>query len=365
MGRNSIIIADDFRANRKILSHIFCEQFDIIEAIDGEDTISKLEENQEKVVLLFLDLKMPKKTGLEVLEHMKKTGLLELIPVIMITGESTESTDVMAYENGVSEIIYKPFDATIVMRRAMNMIELYEHKLHLEDEIKTKKEELEKKNQELQRQQELLEKNNSFLIETLTSIIEARSERSSESVQRVKYFTGIILSNLVELYPDLELNSTQIQLIMNASTLHDIGKITTPDYILHKTTELTKDEARILRQHPIAGCEILDKFKQRESDFFRYCYDICRYHHERYDGSGYPDGLSGDDIPIWAQVVAVADTYNDMVSGYELKIPYAPDVAVKMIINGERGAFSPKIIDCLDSAKLQLYKAVEEQMSEE
>ncbi|MEE1009213.1 MAG: response regulator [Agathobacter sp.] len=362
MGRNSILIADDFRANRKILAHIFEEQFDIFEAEDGQATIDILNKKKDEIVLVFLDLKMPRKTGLDVLEYMKKEKLLDIIPVIMITGESTESTDVMAYESGVSEIIYKPFDATIVMRRAKNMIELYRHKLYLEDEIKEKKEELEEKNRELRKQQEMLEENNNFLIQALSSVIEVRSMESAESISRIKKITGILLNNLVEMYPEVGLSNTQIQLIMNASTLHDIGKISLPDSILHKQGELNEEEKEILKQHSINGCNILERFKQRENEFYVYCYDICRYHHERYDGSGYPDGLKGDEIPIWAQVVSVADVYNDMVTGTKYKTPFAADVAIKMILEGKCGAFSPKIMDCLDSAKLELYRAIENEI---
>ncbi|MBQ2405732.1 MAG: response regulator [Lachnospiraceae bacterium] len=273
--KNMLLIVDDVDINRDILGDIFVEQYEITEAENGEEAIKELEAHKDEIALVFLDLQMPKKNGLDVLDFMNETGLINLIPVIMITGESTVDSD----------------------------------------------------------------------------------------LKRVKTFTGILLYHLQKLYPEYELSDEQLKLIVNASALHDIGKIAIPDDILLKPGKLTRDEFEIMKTHTNKGCEILEMFKQEENEFYQYCYDICRYHHERYDGKGYPDQLSGEDIPIWAQVVSIIDVYDALVSKRVYKIPYAVEEAERMILTGECGTFSPKIIDCFEAAKLELFQLTEGKFS--
>lgn len=352
MQKNTLLIVDDMDINREILMDIFEEQFDAIEAADGEEAIRQLEMHKDEIALMFLDLQMPQKNGLEVLEYMNRENLMQKIPVIMITGEATVESDVNAYELGVSDIIYKPFSEAIVIRRTLNLIELFEHRIHLEEELK-------KRTQELMKSREKLSKSNEFLIDALSSVVEFRSMESGEHIQRVKYFTNVILKYLNKLYPEYGLTDEQIHLITHAAALHDIGKIAIADNILMKPGKLTKDEFEVMKTHTTVGCEILEKFKQEENEFYRYCYDICRYHHERYDGGGYPDKLVGEDIPIWAQVVSVVDVYDALVSKRVYKIPYAVDEAARMIREGECGVFSPKILDCFEQAKNVLFELTE------
>lgn len=342
--KKTLLIADDEEINRSILRLIFEEQFNILEAKDGEQTIEILEANRDRIVLLFLDLMMPGKTGLDVMEYMKNNGYMSTIPVIMITGEATVETDVKAYEYGASDIIYKPFDSRVVMRRTINILELFENRINLEKQ-------LEKRTKALMASREKLEKSNEFLVNALSSVVEFRSLESGEHIKRVRYFTRIILNYLMKYYPEYHLGKDQIDLIVNASALHDIGKIAIPDSILLKPGRLTPEEFEEMKKHTTYGCELLEHFKQEESEFYRYCYDICRHHHERFDGKGYPDGLKGEEIPIWAQVVSIVDVYDALVSKRVYKTPYMADVAVKMIHNGECGTFSPKILDCFDMAK--------------
>lgn len=342
--KKTILIADDAEINRGILRLIFEEQFDILEAQDGEQAIELLEAQHDKIVLLFLDLMMPIKTGLDVIEYMRDQGYMDTIPVIMITGEATAETDVKAYEYGVSDIIYKPFEARVVMRRTINILELFENRLNMEKK-------LEERTKELIASREKLERSNEFLVNALSSVVEFRSLESGEHIKRVRYFTRIILNCLMKFYPEYGLTKDQIDLIVNASALHDIGKIAIPDSILLKPAKLTPAEFEEMKKHTIYGCNLLEHFKQDESDFYKYCYDICRHHHERYDGKGYPDGLEGENIPIWAQVVSIVDVYDALVSKRVYKTPYAADTAVSMIHNGECGTFSPKILDCFDRVK--------------
>lgn len=356
MDKNTLLIADDVEINREILKNIFEEQFEILEAGDGDEALQLIEENHERIVLVFLDLIMPGKTGLDVLKYMVEKQYMNSIPVIIITGEATADTDEKAYEYGASDIIYKPFEPRVVMRRTMNIIELFSHRIDIEKK-------LEKRTKQLRESREKLRRSNEFLINALSSVVEFRSLESGEHIKRVKYFTEVLLRQLVEYYPEYHLTEEDVEQIVNASVLHDLGKIAIPDSILLKPGKLTKDEFEEMKKHTIYGCELLEKFKQEENDFYRYCYEICRYHHERYDGNGYPDRLKGEEIPISAQVVSIVDVYDALVSERVYKKPYAVDEAVRMIFAGECGVFSPKILDCFKAAKAELFQATEMKLS--
>lgn len=349
MKKHTILITDDGEINREMLKFIFEEQYDIIEAGDGEEAISIMDERAGEISMLFLDLIMPNKSGLDVLAYMNQNGLIDSIPVIMITGEATPETELKAYEYGVSDIIYKPFEPNIVMRRTMNIIELFEHRMDIERE-------LEIRTRELLESKEKLEKSNEFLVNALSSVVEFRSMESGEHIRRVKIFTSIICNYVRKFYPQYGLTKEQVDLISQASALHDLGKIAIPDNILLKPGKLTRDEFEEMKKHTIYGCELLEKFKQEESEFYRYCYDICRSHHERYDGKGYPDNLAGDEIPIWAQVVSIVDVYDALVSKRVYKDPFDVREAVRMIHDGECGTFSDVILDCFDLAKEELFR---------
>lgn len=356
MERNSILIADDQEINREILKVIFEEQYEILEASDGTQAINLIEAHRETIVLVFLDLLMPGKSGLDVLAFMTDKGYMDAIPVIMITGEATADTDEKAYEYGVSDIIYKPFAPKVVMRRSMNIIELFAHRIDIERK-------LEERTKELRESKEKLERSNEFLVNALSSVVEFRSLESGEHIQRVKHLTKIMLKYVRKFYPQYQLTKEQVGLIVNASGLHDLGKVAIPDSILLKPGKLTAEEFEEMKKHTIYGCELLEQFKQEETEFYRYCYDICRYHHERYDGRGYPDHLKGDEIPIWAQVVSIIDVYDALVSKRVYKEAYADDEAARMIRDGECGTFSPVMLDCFRMAKYELLEAAEQKFS--
>ena len=347
--KKTVLIADDADINREILKVVFKEQFRILEAADGEQAIEILDAGHDEIVMLFLDLMMPKKNGLEVMEYMAEKGYMKRIPVIMITGEATAESDLKAYEYGASDIIYKPFNAKVVMRRTLNVLELFENRIDIEQK-------LEERTNELVSMQKRLEKNNEFLINALSSVVEFRSLESGEHIKRVKYFTRILMNYMMKFHPEYGLKKEQVDMIVNASALHDIGKITIPDSILLKPGKLTPDEFEQMKKHTTNGCDLLERFKQDESEFYKYCYDICRYHHERYNGKGYPDGLKGEEIPIWAQVVSIVDVYDALVSKRVYKMAYPADGAVHMIHNGECGEFSPKVMEVFDFAKDDLFE---------
>ena len=353
--KDTLLIADDAEINRELLKDIFEEQYAILEAADGVETIDLIKKHSDRIALIFLDLIMPNKSGLDVLAFMEENGY-DLIPVIMITGEATAMNEERAYELGAADVIYKPFQPNVVMRRTQNIIELFQHRIDLE--IK-----LEERTRELEESRRIIEKSNDFLINALSSVVEFRSLESGEHVQRVKYFTKILLKEMKRMYPEYKLTRDKIRLMSDASALHDIGKIAIPDSILLKPGRLTRDEFEEMKKHTIYGCELLEKFKQEENEFYKYCYDIVRWHHERYDGKGYPDGIGGDDIPIWAQAVSIVDVYDALVSKRVYKAPYAVDEAVRMIEAGECGTFSPRILECFEMAKSKLFEATEMEVS--
>ncbi len=347
----TILIADDAELNRELLKDIFDEQFNILEAEDGDKAIEMITSHHSEISLIFLDLIMPNSSGIDVLNFLRQAELSQKIPVIMITGEGTEETDDKAYEYGVDDIIYKPFSPRVVMHRTHNLIEQYRTRNKME-EI------LEKRTQELRETQERLAKNNEFLINALGSVIEFRNRESYRHVQRVKIFTKILLKNLQVLSPEYNLSDEQISMIASASALHDIGKIGIPDKILMKEAPLTSTEMAVIRQHPIYGCQILEQFHQESSQFYKYCYEICRWHHEKYDGNGYPDRLSGENIPIWAQAASISDCFEALISKrvYKDAVPFA--TAMDMINRGECGMFSSKILNAFNASKLEILDAV-------
>ncbi len=350
--RDTLLIADDVMINRELLKDIFEGKYNILEASDGEEAIELLHKYKDKIALLFLDLVMPKKDGLEVMHYMSLNNMISTIPVIMITGEATVESDVKAYELGAADIIYKPFEPAVVTRRAKNIIELYQHRISIENElaIRTK---------ELRESKRKIEQSNIFLTNALSSVVEFRSMESGEHIQRVKRLTRIMLRHWRALYGQKQFTDEQIELMVNASALHDVGKIAIPDNILLKPGRLTDEEYEEMKKHTIYGCQMLEHFKQEETEFYRYSYEICRYHHERYDGRGYPDGLSGEDIPIWAQVVSIVDVYDALVNKRVYKESFTPEETYRMIHRGDCGTFSPKLLKCFDDAKKDMIEATE------
>lgn len=347
-----ILIVDDAPINRGILSEIFNEQYEVLEAADGEAACEIIDRLGKEIDLIFLDYMMPKKNGLEVLAHMRLNDMLDNIPVIMITGEATVESDVKAYEYGAADIIYKPFSTQVVMRRAQNLMELYKSREKTEEE-------LEKRTEELKESKRALENTNDFLLDALGSVVEFRSLESGVHVQRVKEFTRIILQYVMSFYPEYGLDSRTIDMISRASALHDVGKIAISDEILNAPRKLTTAEFAEMKKHTTHGCEILERFRFQDDEFFEYCYDICRWHHEKVDGKGYPDGLKGDEIPIYCQAVSLADCFDALISERVYKGPVRAIDAYNMIQRGECGAFSDMLLEIFAKARLELFIAAE------
>ena len=351
--KQQILIVDDEEVNREILKEMFKDgEYNLIEAENGQEAISKLE-NHDNIVLVLLDIVMPIMDGFEVLKHMHKQELLDVIPVILITSEDALDSEDQAYSFGVADVIHKPFYPHIVKRRSRNIIDLYQHKHNMEIRLKEQEE-------EIREQEKKIRENSEYMIDTLSSVVEARSAETGEHTRRIKYFTRIMLKYLMKYYPEYGITQEQIDEICKASALHDIGKIGIPDAILLKPGRLTPEEFEVMKTHSTIGCEILEKsYRDQTSEFYRYAYDICRYHHERWDGKGYPDHLKGDEIPIYTQVVAIADVYDALVSPRVYKSAYANNIAYEMIMNGECGQFAPNVLECFALAKEDFFNIVE------
>lgn len=352
MNKEQILIVDDEEVNRVILSGVFEDEYDILQAANGHEATVRLEENHN-IVLILLDVVMPELDGFGVLEYMKEHNLLEKIPVILITSETIIDSDDQAYSFGVADVMHKPFYPHIVKRRGKNIIELYQNKQHMQERLKAQEE-------EIREQEKQIRENNEFMIDALSSVVEFRNLETGEHIRRIKYFTRIMLKYLMKYFPKYGLTQTQVDEIARASALHDIGKIGIPDAILLKPGRLTSEEFEVMKTHTTIGCDVLEKFKEKQSgDFYKYCYDICRYHHERWDGNGYPDHLKGDEIPISAHIVAIADVYDALVSPRVYKSAYANKIAYDMIMNGECGQFSPDVLECFALAKEDFFNIVE------
>lgn len=352
MDKKQILIVDDEELNRLILAGLFKDEYDILEAENGQGAIEQIE-GGSNLALILLDVVMPVKNGFAVLKYMKEHDLIDEVPIILITAETVLDTEDQAYSYGVADVIHKPFYPHIVRRRAKNIIELYQNKYHMEERLKEQE-------KEIREQEKKLREGNEFMIDALSSVVEFRSAETGEHTRRIKYFTRIMLKYLTKYFPKYGLTPLQVDEIARASALHDIGKIGIPDAILLKPGRLTSEEFETMKTHTTIGCEILEKFRDHQSEeFYRYCYEICRHHHERWDGKGYPDRLAGDEIPISAQVVAIADVYDALVSPRVYKSPYANTTAYDMILNGECGQFSPDVLECFKLAKEDFYNIVE------
>lgn len=329
-----LLVVDDSEMNREILKEILGKEYRILEACDGEEALKMLEQYGTEISLVLLDIIMPKMDGFEVLAYMNRDKWIEDIPVIMISSEGSESYIRRAYELGASDYISRPFDAKVVYQRVINMIKLYAKQrrlIHLvTDQIYEK------------------EKNNRMMTGILSQIVEFRNGESGLHVLHINILTQLLLEKLMRKSENYDLSWSQQHMIATASALHDIGKIGIDEKILNKSGKLTKEEFEAMKQHTIIGARMLDRLEMyHDEEMMKYAYEICRWHHERYDGKGYPDGLKGEEIPISAQVVSLADVYDALVSDRVYKKAYSHEKAMEMILNGECGMFNPLLLECL------------------
>ena len=332
--KQKILIADDSEMNRMLLAEMLNEEFEIVEAENGQECLKKLQKYGKEISVVLLDIMMPVMDGFEVLTYMNKSRWIEDIPVIMISSEESVTYIRRAFEFGASDYIKRPFDGKVVYQRVFNTIKLYAKQRRLisivSDQIHEK------------------EKSNQMMVQLLSQIVEFRNGESGQHVLHIQTLTELLLDRLVQKTDKYELSSDECYLISTASAVHDIGKIAIDEKILNKPGKLTKEEFEIMKKHTLIGAEMIGKMEQfKEEPLMQTAYEICRWHHERYDGHGYPDVLKGDDIPIGAQIVALSDVYDALVSERVYKSAYTHEEAMKMILNGECGAFQPILLECL------------------
>lgn len=329
-----ILIADDSEMNRSILADILENEYEILEAENGVQALEIIETYQQSLSLVLLDIVMPEMDGFGVLAEMNHKGYISDIPVIMISSESSASSVERAYELGVADFISRPFDALIVRRRVDNTILLYAKQKKLIDLAA--------------RQIYEKERQSRLMIEILSHVVEFRNGESGQHIRRVRFLTELLLRHLNQRSEEYHFSQQEIASICTASALHDIGKIAIPEEILNKPGRLTESEFAVMRTHSQIGAQILDNLPIQQKDpLIKTAYSICRWHHERYDGNGYPDGLKGDQIPIAAQVVALADVYDALTSDRVYKKAISHEMAVQMIMEGKCGAFHPLLLSCL------------------
>ena len=340
-----ILIVDDSEMNREILSSILGDEFDILEAADGKECISVIRKYGRDIALVLLDIVMPAMDGFGVLEFMNKHEWIDDIPVIMISSEDSAASVKKAYEMGVSDYINRPFDVEVVHRRVFNTIKLYAKQRRLIALIT---------NQVYEK-----EKNNRILIEILSQIVEFRNGESGRHVLNVNIITGILLEQLTQITDKYNISWSDRLIITTAASLHDIGKIGIDEKILNKAGRLTPQEIEKMKEHTVIGASILENMELfKDEELVKTAYQICRWHHERYDGRGYPDGLKGEEIPVSAQVVALADVYDALVSRRVYKKSYSHEEAMKMILGGECGAFNPVLLQCLTEAQDKIKESI-------
>ena len=329
-----LLVVDDSEMNRLILSEMLKDQYEIIEADCGEAGIACLEQHGSGVSLVLLDIVMPGVDGFDVLFLMSRNGWIDDIPVIMISSEDSDDTVLRAYELGASDYISRPFDSRIVRQRVSNIMRLYTKQRRLSTMLAQQFYERERESR--------------MLVDIMGGAMELRNGESGPHVQHVRKLTEMMLEHLMRKTDRYHISSSERSTIAAASTLHDLGKLSIPDNILNKPGRLTSEEFEIMKTHTTIGADMLEGMVQyRDSALVRAARDICRWHHERYDGSGYPDGLKGEEIPISAQVVALVDVYDALTSDRVYKKAFPHEKAMHMILNGDCGAFNPLLIDCL------------------
>ncbi len=343
--KQCILIVDDVEMNRDLLSMMLEEEYRLLEAKDGNEAIAMLEKYGTQIDLLLLDVVMPNMDGFGVLEVMNQRQWIQDIPVIMVSAENGPDYIAKGYDMGVTDYISRPYDGSIVKKRVKNTMMLYTKQKRLQTIIK---EELVAK-----------QKNNRVMIDILSTVVEFRNGESGMHVIRVRTIVEILLEAYLEMHPEITMDLEDQILISDAASLHDIGKIVIPEEILNKPGKLTKEEFEVMKTHSARGADMLNSLPMRmESRLLKHAYAICRWHHERWNGGGYPDGLRGDEIPLSAQLVALADVYDALTSKRVYKPAFTHERAIEMILGGECGEFNPDILECLKREESRLEEKI-------
>lgn len=336
--KKTIVIADDDEMNLEILRQIFETEYKVVTAHNGSDAIEIIIKYSEDTCCILLDINMPIFSGYQILQYIKRTRIAESVPIVLITAQSDKQTELNCYNLGAQAYITKPFNIKNVKQQIQNIISTYQ--------------ELNKKIEEVELQRQRLAEYNSRMLEVVANLVEDRSEESGLHVKRVKEITRIIAKKYRDFFPECGFKNEYIDQLSEAAMLHDIGKIYISDTVLNKPGKLTPEERTIMEEHSEKGAKIINKYLSSVQDSvqLKLTEDICHYHHERYDGNGYPKKLKGDEIPLSAQIVSVADVYDALVTDRCYRKAFDYKTAYEMVIEGKCGVFNPKLLKCLKAS---------------
>lgn len=345
MNRDTILIFEDNAIDREILVELFRSEYKILEAENGRQGIALLKDHIASIAVVLLDNLMPVMDGFTVLEHLKDKSILNRIPFIMITGDNSHEVERKGYEYGIVSYITKPYQPDVVKQVVRNAIGWFQYKMQLEMMVKKQNINIQKQNSVLKQQAKKINHINEILIDSLSNIVEFRNMESKQHIKRIREYALCLGNSVMKLFPEYGLTPEKLAQIGWASSLHDIGKIAISDSIILKPGKLTPDEFELIKSHTTKGAEIIQhRICLNDRAIYDYACDIARHHHEKYDGKGYPDGLKGDEISIAAQIVSLVDVYDALTSRRVYKEAYDSEKAYQMIINGQSGSFSPKLL---------------------
>ena len=353
--RNKILIVDDSKFNRQVLIDILQDTYGVIEAANGVEALKIVETQMNEIAGIFLDINMPEMDGIEFLKVMTGKNWLGAFPVLVVSSEQSVNQVAECFEYGAADYIRKPVNTDFVKQRLNKLLALYEQKNEFKERLDKQTQTMRSQYRLLQQQAAQLKKNNENIINMLGTVVEYRNLEGRMHTARVKGFTKILGTYMMKNYPEYELTEEKINAIAAASVLHDVGKVMLSDEVLLKPGKLTEEEFEYVKSHSIKGYDIVcDIADMLDGEYVQYCKEIVRWHHEKYDGSGYPDGLKKEEIPISAQLVSIADCFESLLSEsvYKGAIPF--EEAFNMILQGECGMFSYKLLECFRKAKADL-----------
>ena len=354
--KKRIIIVGHAGGNLETFRQIFSDRYEVSENDNVFEALKSIITERRETACVVIDVALPEKDGYAILDAMGKNNILQFMPVIvMMTAQNSPEAELGCYRKGASAVIRKPYEPLVLKERANHWIDLYQSRIQLEQRVKEQSEAMRKQFQVMQKQEGTLQMTDEKIIGHLCEIIEFRNRESKFHLQRVRGFSTILATLIMENYPEYGLTQHTVDLIGQASVMHDVGKILISDTILLKPGRLTSDEFDLMKSHTTRGCDILRMVGDMlGEEYFNMCMDIVRHHHEKYDGKGYPDALKGEENSIAAQIVGLADVYDALVSERVYKSAYTPEKAHEMIKNGECGLFSIRLMNCFDIAQPSL-----------
>ena len=359
--RDTVLIVDDQSVNRQMLAEILKNDYKILEAADGLEALDVLSGHADEIAVLLLDIVMPKMSGSDVLVQLENKKMTDIFPIIVCSGEGSLDVVEKCFGYGIADFIRKPYESEMVLQRVKKFDSLYRARIESNAKLRQYANVLQNQNKLLEKQAEKQKTENNNIIDALGTIVEYRNTENHEHIRRVKAFTDVLAKHIMEEFPEYKLNEKKIDMITSASALHDIGKIMIPDEILFKPGKYTPEEFDYMKSHTIRGYDIIVEIADLwDKELMEYCKQIARSHHEKYDGRGYPENLKGDDIPIAAQIVSVTDCFEALISESLYKKAYTFDVAFQMILNGDCGAFNPKLMEAFRNSREEFHKIAEE-----